>query len=115
MPQTRIWKIAGAGVAAAALGAVGMMAAGADDNGDPNDVGTIQLQDRTSTTGLDAPVAVDAPAHDVLSPDGESLDSPLQSADDSPPGADSVDTPGDTPHDTPATGGVDSPRSVDSP
>lgn len=115
MPQTRTWKIAGAGVAAAALGAVGMMVAGTDDNGDPNGVETIELQSQTSTTAVEAPVAVDAPAHDVLSPDGESLDSPLQSADDSPRGGDSGDTPGDTPHDSPAPAGLDSPASVDSP
>jgi hypothetical protein len=114
IPQTRKWQIAGAGVAAAALGAVGITAASGDE-ANPRDVDTIELHSPTSTTGLEAPVAVDAPAHNLLSPDGESLDSPLQSADDSPEGADSVDTPGDSPHDSPAPAGVDSPASVDSP
>ena len=112
------WKIAGAGVAAAALGAVGMIAVGADE-ADPADADTIGLREQTSTTELDDAVTIDAQDDDQPSPDGESLDSPLQSADDSPEGADSVDTPGDAPSvdspDAPAQVSVYSPASVDSP
>jgi hypothetical protein len=107
------WQIVGAGIAAATLGAAGMVAVGGDD-GEPAEADTIELRDQTSTASVDSPTAVDAHAEDQVSADGESLDSPLQSADDSPEGADSVDTPGDSPRHASAAS-ADSPDAAPAP
>ena len=107
------WQIVGAGIAAATLGAAGMVAVGGDD-GEPAEADTIELRDQTSTASVDSPTAVDAHAEDQVSADGESLDSPLQSADDSPEGADSVDTPGDSPRQASAAS-ADSPDPAPAP
>ncbi|MGH9227890.1 MAG: hypothetical protein ACRD07_04010 [Acidimicrobiales bacterium] len=98
MNPTR-WKIASAGVAAAALGAVGVLPACGDDDDGPGGEG-VELEDQTSTTEVDASETTDAAADDAPSPDGESADSPNQSPDDSAPGEDSVDTPGESPNET---------------
>jgi len=97
------WTIATAGIAAAGLGAVGVAAAttgGDDDSGKAGE--TITLKDQTSTTAVDAPVEVTAPDRDDASPDGASVDSPHDTADDSVASADHPDS-------------VDSPASVDTP
>jgi hypothetical protein len=98
MTPTR-WKIASAGVAAAALGAVGVIpACGDDDDGSGGE--SVELEDRASTTEAGTSETTDAAADNDPSPDGESADSPNQSPDDSPPGEDSVDTPGESPNET---------------
>ncbi|MCQ2992460.1 hypothetical protein NLO72_25045, partial [Pseudomonas tremae] len=88
MPIPTRWKIAGATAAATGLAMGGLVnLAQGDDGGSAQE---IALRDTRPAASVSAPAAVDAttdPA-DLLSPDGESIDSPLQSADDSPEGGD---------------------------
>jgi hypothetical protein len=106
MALSRQWKIAGAAAALAGLGIGGIAGASQNDDGvRPAD--GLDLRDRAPLTSVPAPDPIDGTlaSADLPSPSGESWDSPLQSADDSPEGADSVDTPGETPTDM----SVDSP------
>lgn len=122
MELTRQWKIAGATAAVAGLSLGGVLSAGADEPG-PEGVRGIALREAAAMADAQPPVPVEAAVDDMqASPDGESLDSPLLSADDSPDGADSVDTPGESPDgasvDSPAASAddsVDGQPSVDSP
>jgi len=109
MAMPKQWKVVGASVAVAGLGLGGLFGAAAADDSGPSD--SIRLRDASAISDTDNPKAVDGAADDRQgSPDGESLDSPLQSPDDSPPGQDSVDTV-----DSPDPVSIDSPVSVDSP
>ncbi|HVM06396.1 MAG TPA: hypothetical protein VM242_14610 [Acidimicrobiales bacterium] len=123
MELTRQWKIAGATAAVAGLSLGGILSAGADEPGPAGRRG-IELRDAAAMADAQPPVPVESAVDDDLqaSPDGESLDSPLQSADDSPDGADSLDSPGQSPDgesvDSPAASADDSfdgQSSVDSP
>lgn len=112
MELTRQWKIAGATAAVAGLSLGGILSAGADEPGPAGRRG-IELRDAAAMADAQPPVPVEAPVDDLqASPDGESLDSPLQSADDSPDGADSLDSPGESPDgesvDSPAASADDS-------
>ena len=113
MAVSKQWKIAGAAAVVAGFGVGGLLGAVNRDGAgaEPN----IRLQDPATITSVEAPepvapteavevtatddAGVDpaAAAHDdsLGSLDGESIDSPLQSADDSPEGGDSVATPDD--------------------
>ena len=101
------WKVtaglAGVGLSAAAL--LGVSGAGA---GTPPE--RIQLRDTVSPASANAPSGVRAPARTTRtqadrkqSVDGQSVDSPLRDADDSP------DTAADSPADSPDGDSVDSP------
>jgi hypothetical protein len=121
MPIPTRWKIAGATAAATGLAMGGLVnLAQGDDGGGAEEIALRDTRPAAATT-LPDPVDTTDPA-DLLSPDGESIDSPLQSADDSPEGGDSVDTPGESPHgesvDSPgasADDSVDGQDSADSP
>src|SRR5688500_11654799 len=104
MELTKQWKIAGATAAVAALGLGGIIGAAADDSGSSG-VDAIRLREAAAVADATPPVPVDALDDTGASVDGESFDSPLQSADDSPDGQDSVDSPGGSP----AGESVDSP------
>ena len=99
MSITKQWKIAGASAVVAGLGlgaAIGLSPGGADES-DP--ASRIALRDAKAAATAEAPDAISGDDRaDLVSPDGESFDSPLQSADDSPDGQDSADTPGEGPN-----------------
>ncbi|NLA34662.1 MAG: hypothetical protein GX868_03120 [Actinobacteria bacterium] len=89
------WKVV---TAAVVFSGVGLgAAAGATPGFGGDDTERIDLRSARSATTVatPAPVAVDDLefVDNIGSPDGESIDSPLQSPDDSPDGADSIDTP----------------------
>jgi len=116
MPDaTKTWKIATAGFTAAGLGAAALIGVGSGRDNRPE---PITLQEPTSLAGLGAPAPIAAAEPVEASPDGESLDSPLQSPDDSPLEQDSVDTPGPSPDgesaDSPDNSADDSPSGVGS-
>lgn len=125
MTIAKSWKIAGATAALTGFG-VGAVLGLTPGAADSDRAGTIDLRDErpAATAPAPAPVAGDDldPMAD-LSPDGESIDSPLQSPDDSPDGLDSIDTPGEGPNGPDAASSVDwnsvrspaSPASVASP
>ena len=103
MAVPKQWKIIGAATVAAGLG-VGAVAAAEDDGTDGS--GRIGLRDRARSVSADAPESADDRRDDrradrgddrQASPDGESLDSPFQSPNDSFPNGFSFDSPGDAP------------------
>ncbi len=107
------WKVV---TAAVVFSGVGLgAAAGATPGFGGDDTERIDLRSARSATTVatPAPVAVDDLefVDNIGSPDGESIDSPLQSPDDSPDGADSVDTPGEGPNSAASPDG----ESIDSP
>ena len=123
MPITKNWKVAGATAALGGLGlgaVLGLTPSGADGG----DVDRVNLRDTRPAATAPAPDKVEADDDldytlELASPDGESIDSPLQSPDDSPEGADSVDTPGEGPNSLDSASSADfnsvrSPASVQS-
>jgi hypothetical protein len=112
------WKLAGATAAVTGLSLGGLMSFAHGDDGRPTDPITLRDEQPISLVSEPADVEPADSRFDLLSPDGESVDSPLQSIDDSPEGADSVDTPGDSPNgeslDSPFESADDSPMGQDS-
>jgi hypothetical protein len=101
MAVSKHWKIAGAAAALAGLG-IGAAAGAASGDDGTRRADPIGLRDATPLSAVPAPAPAPAPPApvpaapapaDLASPDGESWDSPLQSADDSPEGGDSLDSP----------------------
>jgi hypothetical protein len=118
MELAKHWKIVGATAAVAGLGLGGVLGAAADDR-ESSGAGAIALREAAAVADVAPPAPVAAPSDDGQgSPDGESFDSPLQSADDSPEGQDSLDSPGGSPGgesvDSPAASADDSAGGQDS-
>jgi len=92
MAASRTWKIAGSAALVAGFGLGGLL--GANVAG-PDEAGarSILLQDAKSAVATAEPTPVTAYDDSQGSPDGESVDSPLQSNDSAADGV-SVDTPG---------------------
>jgi hypothetical protein len=92
MAASRTWKIAGSAAVVAGFGLGGLL--GANVAG-PDEAGarSILLQDAKSAVATAEPTPVTAYDDSQGSPDGESVDSPLQSNDSAADGV-SVDTPG---------------------
>ena len=118
MPIPTRWKIAGATAAATGIALGGLITvAPGDDGGSSSE---IALRDARLAAETSMPDSVASPTDpdDGASPDGESVDSPLQSADDSPNGQDSIDSPepapapAPPPPPAPAASSWDSPASV---
>jgi hypothetical protein len=96
MERKTQWKLAGATLAVAGLGLGGMLGASADDSShSPAD--EIRLRDPVAVTDVAPPAPLVGPVDDRnASPGAESVDSPLESPDDSRDDRDSVDTAGES-------------------